>query len=131
MVSADVLMINGLLSSHCLEMRIMNGFRVGLMAVILGSSSLSALALDESAAVDLLKESNCFKCHAIGREKIGPSYNKIAEKYKGKPEALEKLTKHVTVPNEVEIDGSKEQHGQVKTSDPARVQNLVEWILSR
>jgi cytochrome c len=125
------LMVNSAVFSNWTEMRIMNGFRVGLMAVVLGFSSLSALALDESAAVDLLKDSNCFKCHAIAREKVGPSYASVAAKYKDKPEAMAKLTKHVTVPSEVEIDGSKEQHGQVKTTDPARVQNLVEWILSR
>jgi cytochrome c len=130
MAIAGALMVNGCLSIHSGKEPIMKIIRLGLLACA-ALSAYPALALDEDDATALLKESNCFKCHAIGREKIAPSFTKIAAKYKDKPEALEKLTKHVTVPSEVEIDGSKEEHGQVKTTDPARVKNLVEWILSR
>jgi cytochrome c len=130
MAIASPLVVNCCLSFQ-LEMEpVMNSIHFGFLAAA-GLCAFSAMALDEDDATALLKEGNCFKCHAIGREKIAPSLSKIAAKYKDKPEALEKLTKHVTVPSEVEIDGSKEEHGQIKTTDAARVQNLVEWILSR
>ncbi|MDO9365435.1 MAG: cytochrome C [Methylotenera sp.] len=87
-------------------------------------------AADETAALALLKESKCLKCHSIDKKKDGPSYKSVAEKYKDKPEAMAKLTKHVTEPSQVEIDGVKEDHGSVKTRDAAKVKNLVEWILS-
>ena len=35
------------------------------------------------AAQALAKKNDCFKCHAIDKEKKGPSYKKIAAKYKG------------------------------------------------
>lgn len=56
---------------------------------------------------------------------------KVAAKYKGDADAVAKLTKHITVPNEVEIDGEMEKHGQVKTRDADRINNLVNWILSQ
>lgn len=107
------------------------GFLKGAMAAI-GLFPISmALAIDESAATDLLKDSACTKCHAVAIERIAPPFRDIAAKYKGKPEALATLTRHVTVPGEVEIDGEKKAHGLVESKDPAKVRNLVEWILSR
>ena len=97
---------------------------------VLAMHSLPALAVDELAANDLLKESRCTKCHAVAREKVGPPFREVAAKYKGKAEAMGKLTKHITVPSEVEIDGKKDDHGLVSSTDPAQVKNLVEWILS-
>ncbi|MBI4986149.1 MAG: class I cytochrome c [Rhodocyclales bacterium] len=91
----------------------------------------AAHALDDSTAEDLLSGSKCLKCHGIGMKKAGPSYKEIAAKYKGKPNAVAKLSKHVTEPNQVEVDGEKEDHGQLKTKDPAVVKALVEWILAR
>lgn len=88
-------------------------------------------AVDDAAAEALLKDSKCLKCHSVDKKKDGPSYKEVAAKHKGKPDAVAKLTKHVTEPSKVEIDGVKEDHGAVKTRDPAKVSNLVEWILSR
>jgi cytochrome c len=90
-----------------------------------------AHAVDDAGAQALLKDSKCLKCHSVDKKKDGPSYKEIAAKYKGKPDAVAKLTKHVTEPSKVEIDGVKEDHGSVKTRDPAKVSNLVQWILSR
>lgn len=93
--------------------------------------AVPAHAVDEAAALALLKDSKCLKCHSVDKKKDGPSYMKISAKYKDKPDAVAKLTKHVTEPSKVEIDGVKEDHGSVKTRDPAKVSNLVQWILSR
>lgn len=91
----------------------------------------SAFAADETAAMALLTDSKCLKCHSPDKKKDGPSYKEVAAKYKGKPEAMTKLTKHVTEPSKVKVDGEEEDHGSVKTRDPEKIRNLVEWILSR
>lgn len=92
----------------------------------------SAGAADDAAAKTLAKQSGCLKCHAEAKKKDGPAYKEVAEKYKGKADAVEKLTKHITTGPKVKFeDGHEEEHKIVKTKDAAQIQNLVEWILSR
>ena len=106
-------------------------YMYGLISTMLLMVAASAHAVDDAAAQTLLKDSKCLKCHSIDKKKDGPSYGEIAAKYKDKPDAVAKLTKHVTEPSKVEVDGVKEDHGGVKTRDPAKIGNLVQWILSR
>ena len=87
-------------------------------------------AVDADAAQALLKKSDCFKCHAIDKKKDGPSYKEVAKKYKGKADAEEKLYKHMTSKPMVEIDGKKEEHKAIKSTDKAEINNAIEWILS-
>ena len=103
----------------------------GFISAILLIVAAPAHALDDAGAQTLLKDSKCLKCHSVDKKKDGPSYKEIAAKYKDKPDAVAKLTKQVTEPSKVEVDGVKEDHGGVKTRDPAKVNNLVQWILSR
>jgi cytochrome c len=97
----------------------------GLMA-----ASFAHAAVDADAAQALLKKSDCFKCHAIDKKKDGPPYKEVAKKYKGKADAEDKLTKHITTSPMVEIDGKKEEHKSIKTKDAAEIKNLVQWILA-
>ena len=97
----------------------------GLMA-----ASFANAAVDADAAQALLKKSDCFKCHAIDKKKDGTPYKEVAKKYKGKADAEDKLTKHITLKPMVEIDGKKEEHKAIKSSDPAEIKNVVQWILS-
>jgi len=94
----------------------------------------AACAVDADAARQLAKQNNCFKCHAIEKEKDGPAWKKVAEKYKGKPEAEAKLITHITSGEKAKFpDGHEEDHKIVKTDPPkdqAQIKNLVEWILS-
>lgn len=99
--------------------------------VICLTVAVPAYAIDDAAAMKLLEDSKCLKCHSVDKKKDGPSYKETAAKYKGKAEAEAKLTKHVTVPSKVKIDGVEEDHGAVKTRDAEKVRNLVQWILSR
>jgi cytochrome c len=87
-------------------------------------------AADDKAAEKVLKDNDCTKCHTVAREKEGPAYKKVAEKYKGKPDAMQKLIAHMTSEPMVEVDGKKEKHKMVKADDAA-IKNLAEWILSR
>jgi cytochrome c len=101
-----------------------------LLIILESSTPVPGLAADKVEAMSLLKKSKCLTCHSPDKTKDGPSYKKVAEKYKGNASALAKLTKHVTEPSMVDVDGEEEEHGSVKTRDEAKIKNLVEWILS-
>ncbi|HEY0884077.1 MAG TPA: c-type cytochrome [Ramlibacter sp.] len=97
----------------------------GLMTVLAAQA-----APDAESAQAALKKSDCFKCHAVDKKKDGPPFKETAKKYKGKADAEEKLTKHLTTSPMVEIDGKKEEHRAIKTKDAAEIKNVVQWILS-
>jgi cytochrome c len=109
----------------------MNIIHLGIVGATLSLLAGPGAAADEADAMALIEDSRCTKCHAVSREKVGPPFTKVAAKYKDKADALATLTRHVTVPSEVEVDGEKEKHGIAQSQDPARIKNLVEWILSR
>ena len=93
--------------------------------------SLDAAAVDVDAARALARQSNCFKCHAIDKKKDGPAWKEVSKKFKGKPDAEAKLTKHITSGAKVKLeDGTEDEHPIVKSKDPAAIKNLVDWILS-
>ena len=89
-------------------------------------------AVDEAAATALAKKNDCFKCHAVDKTKKGPSYKKIAEKYKGKADGEAKAIKNMTTGAKVKLeDGTEEEHKIIDTKDPKELSNLAQWILSR
>ena len=100
------------------------------LACGLMTASFANAAVDADAANALLKKSDCFKCHALDKKKDGPPFKETAKKYKGKADAEEKLTKHVTTAPMVEIDGKKEEHKMIKSKDAGEIKNVVQWILS-
>jgi len=95
----------------------------------------SANAADDDAAKALARQNNCLKCHAIDKDKDGPAFKKVAEKYKGKSNAEAKLIEHLTSGEKAKFpDGHEEEHKIVKTSpakDMAQIKNLVQWVLSQ
>ena len=109
---------------------------LGLMAVtaafLLASTPSSAVDVD--AAKALARQNNCFRCHSVAKEKDGPAWSKVAEKYKGKATAEARLIEHITSGEKAKFpDGHEEDHKIVKTDPPkdmAQVKNLVDWILS-
>jgi cytochrome c len=110
-----------------------------LASLVAGTALLllvpAAHAVDADAAKALAKQNNCFKCHAVDKEKDGPSYKKVAEKYRGKPDAENRLIEHITSGEKAKFpDGHEEEHKIVKTSPPkdmAQVKNLVQWVLAQ
>lgn len=95
------------------------------------ATPLAAAGPDPAAAESLAKHSNCFKCHLIDRKKESTPWREIASKYRGKPDAVEKLTHHVTSGEMVKFDdGHEENHKKVKSNDPGQIRNLIDWILS-
>lgn len=107
-----------------------------LLGAVLAISGLAfsatSLAYDEDAAKALFKKNDCTKCHAPAKSKKGPSLKKIAEEMKGKPDAEEKLIKHMTTGPNVKLeDGTEEEHKIIETKDKAELKNLVQWILAQ
>ena len=96
------------------------------------SANVLAADIDADAAKALAKKNDCFKCHAIDKTKKGPSYKKIAEKYKGKADGEEKAIKNFTSGNKVKLeDGTEEDHKVIDTKDAKEMKNLAQWILSQ
>ena len=94
----------------------------------------AASAADEDAARELARANNCFKCHALKKDKDGPAWSKVAEKLRGQPDAEAKLIHHVTSGEMAKFpDGHEEKHKIIETDPPndtAQIKNLVDWILS-
>lgn len=92
----------------------------------------AALAADDLAARKLAKANNCFRCHAVEREKNGPAWSNIGAKYRLKPDGEEKLMKHLTSAPKIKLleEGTEEEHKIVKFRDVAELKNLVRWVLS-
>lgn len=88
-------------------------------------------AIDAPAAEALMKDSGCNKCHAVAKRKDGPAYRDVAAKYRAKPDAVAKITHHVTSGEKVKFDdGHEEAHKKVKAKNDSETRNLVDWILS-
>lgn len=88
--------------------------------------------MDEAAIEPYLKKQGCMKCHAIAKEKKGPSYKKIAAKYDGKADGETKVIKNITEGPKVKLDdGTEEEHKVIETKDQADLKAISKWILSR
>jgi cytochrome c len=102
-------------------------------ALIFVTPVARSASFDAAAAKTLADDNECSKCHSIDKTKKGPSFKKIAQKYKGKPDAETdaKLLKHLTTGPKVKLeDGSEEDHKIIETKDQAQIKNLIHWILS-
>lgn len=115
-----------------MKFHIVRASMIAASAVAMLLSSTVAFSVDEAAAKKLAKKNDCFKCHAVDKTKKGPSYKKIAAKYKGKEaEGYTKMHKNMTTGPKVKLeDGSEEDHKIIETKDEAEIKNLMDWILS-
>ena len=109
--------------------------RSALCATALLLLASTAYAADADAAKRLATANNCFKCHAVDKDKDGPAFKKVAEKYKGKANAETRLIEHITSGEKAKFpDGHEEEHKVVKTSPPKdmeQIKNLVQWVLAQ
>ena len=110
--------------------------RIHLLAIAAAAGfafSLSAYAEPDAAAAETLtKSSGCTKCHSVDKAKKGPSFQKVAAKYKGKADAEQKIVTHLTTSPKVKFpDGTEEEHDTVDSKDPKQVKNLAQWILAQ
>lgn len=107
-----------------------------LTAALLGlgfaSVNPAQAAVDADAARALAKGNDCLKCHAVDKDKKGPSLQKISAKYKGKAEGQDKVIKSMTEGKKVKLsDGSEEDHKKIDSKDPKELKNLADWILAQ
>lgn len=103
---------------------------LSLGATLLGVSPQAA-ALDILAAQTLARQSGCLECHSVYQKKLGPAWKDVAAKYHSNPDASRNLAAHVTTGRKAKFDdGHEENHPIVKTGDPGRIANLVDWILA-
>jgi len=99
--------------------------------LVLSFSANSFAAVDVDAAKTLARQNSCFICHSVDKEKVGPTFTKIAAKYRGKADAEAKLTNHLTTGEMAKFpDGHEEHHKVINTKDMGAIHNLVDWILS-
>ena len=112
---------------------------MGIRAVVvpLGVLLLALVAgpawaeLDADAARALAKRNDCFKCHAIDKDKKAPAYRRIAARLKTKSDAVEVIVEHITSGHMVQLqDGTDEKHRIIDTRDPNELKNIALWILS-
>lgn len=112
----------------------MKPFAIAISFALFSSALTSAAVaqeVDADAAATLARQNGCLKCHAVDKVKDAPAYKSIAAKYKGQPDAENKLLRHITTSPKVKFeDGHEEEHKVIKTKDEARQRNLVRWILS-
>ena len=106
-------------------------FWIPAMALALAPLTCAS-AVDAETAQALMKSNNCQKCHSLDKDKKGPSFKKVAAKYKGKPDGQEKIIKNLTTSPKVKLDdGTEEEHKAIKAKDPAEIKNLADWILAQ
>lgn len=96
------------------------------------AAALIAAGLAASAPVlanaELAKKSQCLACHTVDKKLVGPSYQDVAKKYAGNPNAPKLLAEHIK-------KGSKGVWGPVPMPPNAAVKDadieiLVKWILA-
>lgn len=104
---------------------------VPLVLLMPGMLIATDAVIDEKAAQRMLKQSKCNNCHSVTREKEGPSFHSIAEKYRGNPDAEMRVFEHLTSFPKVCVDGKDETHEPLRFNELYEVENLARWILSR
>ena len=102
------------------------------VAVAGDAPAKAAIAVDADAAETLARREGCLKCHGATKDKEGPSFRKVAGKFKDKADAEELVLKHIRSGEMVKFsDGEEEEHRIIRSQDEDAVMNLIRWILSR
>ena len=83
----------------------------------------SAMATDMPAA----GKTRCGACHAIDKKMVGPAWNDVAKKYKGDPNAANKIAANITKGGEFGWKMSKMPPKGMGATD-AEIKSLAEFI---
>ena len=78
----------------------------------------------------IVSKSKCFKCHAIEREKVGPAYINVSQKFGEDPDGRQKIYTHLTTSPEVEVEGKMENHVNLKAGGDEDINEVISWLLS-
>lgn len=86
-----------------------------------------------SDPMDLAKRSGCFACHAIDRKVVGPPWRDVAARYKGDPEARQRLITKVHdggKGNWTDVTGGVAMPAYSPRVTTADIERLVDFVLS-
>jgi cytochrome c len=102
----------------------------GLVAAGQGAVAADAptSAVSPANAMNIARKNACMGCHAIDRKLVGPSFQQIAEKYKGDAKAPGRLELKVR-------DGGSGVWGMLpmpshRSMDSGDIRTVVGWILA-
>jgi cytochrome c len=106
-------------------------------ALVAGCQTAPSSPTDETAVARapieiqrIARNNDCFKCHAVERDKDGPSWRSVAEKYRDQPDAHARLYKHLTTAPIIDLKGDPEKHKQLKDLSQQEIDALIDWILT-
>ena len=106
-------------------------FVAGSLAVMVLAPIGAQAEVDFEAAEKLLRRNDCFKCHAIDKDKRAPAYKKVAARLRARSYGVDYVIRHVTTGPTVRLeDGTEEQHKVIDTRDRAELENLAGWLLA-
>lgn len=106
-------------------------FFAAMVGIVALASASAQAEVDAEAAEKLLKRNDCFKCHAIDKDKKAPAYKKVAARLRARSYGVDYVIKHVTTGPNVRLeDGTEEQHKVIDTKDRAELENLAHWLLA-
>jgi len=95
------------------------------VTLIAAGTLLSAPAM---ANADLAKAKNCMACHLTDKKLVGPSYQEVAARYKGKAGAEADLARKIKAGG-VGVWGQVPMPPNPQVTD-AEIATLVKWILA-
>lgn len=106
-------------------------FRLGAVAVCLVGFSFAsaAQAADATPRGSVIAQGNaCMGCHAVDRKLVGPSFQQVAARYKGNPQAQAVLMRKVK-------DGGSGVWGVIPmpahpAMSDADIRAVVDWVLA-
>lgn len=98
-----------------------------LISSLITAGILVSVSAPSFASREIASKNACMGCHAIERKVVGPSYKDIAAKYKGQPDAVDKLVKKVRVGGGG-VWGAVPMPGNSRISD-ADSKTVIVWIL--
>ena len=95
------------------------------LAAAMATLAVSGAAFAGSAE-DIIAKEKCSKCHTATTTKKAPSWASVAEKYKGNPDAANKIFNELKAGGKI---GDEEDHKKVVASD-ADIKAIAAIVLS-
>ncbi len=101
-----------------------------LVGFALPIESVDAAKYNKFKVKRIITKSKCFKCHAITREKVGPAYIRVSQRFNEDPDGRQKIYTHLTTSPEIEVEGKKENHVNLKSGGDKEINEVITWLLS-
>ena len=96
--------------------------------VVVGAFASAACAADTPRGLAIARGNACMGCHAVDRKLVGPSFQQVAEKYKGNAGAPAILARKVK-------DGGSGVWGAIPmpahpAMSDADIRTVIDWVLA-